>query len=145
MNRLLTRLMVTGVFMVIGWGIYQVSDVTDCSGPKSDAWAEGFIERMDAADADYATWDEFTTTTEFATYADRAEARYSVQYYTETIECLEGLQKEGLEFFWFEWQMYEAASVGNWDLADEYDQKSMVSLDGLEREYNKLAAKYNWE
>lgn len=145
MNRLVARLVIAGVFMAISWGIYQVADVTDCSGPKSDAWAEAFIDRMDEAEADYMGWDEYTTAAEFVAYADRAEARYSAQYYAETIECLEGVQKEGLEFFWFEWQMYESASMGDWDQADEWDEKSMVALDGLEREYDKLALKYNWD
>jgi hypothetical protein len=145
MNRGLTRLIIAGLFLAISWGVYQLSDVTDCSGPKSDAWAEAFIARMDEAEEDYMAWDESTTPSEFVAYADRAEARYTAQYNAETIECLEGLQKEGLEFFWFELQMYESASAGDWEQAEEWDQKSMASLEGLEREYNKLAAKYDWE
>jgi len=145
MNRLLARLVVIGVFAGIGWVGYQLSDVTDCSGPRSDAWAEATMGRLEAATQDYDSWNEYTTIAQFSTLTTRAEQRYRAQVAEETLSCIEGIQENTVDFFYYEWKMYEAAGRGDFYLAEEFDMESIVANEAMMRELDKIAAKYGWD
>jgi hypothetical protein len=138
-------LLVLGVFAGIGWVGYQLADVTECSGPRSDAWAEATLDRLDDAAADYDAWDSGTTRAQFGALADRAEARYQAQAAQATISCLETLQGHTEEFFYYEWQMYVYASQGNYDQADAYDWASIEANEAMMAELEAMAVEYGWD
>jgi len=81
---------------------------------------------------------------EYGDYAARAEERYQAQLSQKTVNCLETLQEHVVEFFRLEWKMYEAASEGNYELADEYDLASIESDEAASNEFNRLADEYDW-
>jgi hypothetical protein len=145
MNRLLTRFLVIGVIAGISWVGYQISDITDCSGPRSDAWANATISRLEAANHDYDSWNDYTTLAQFSALATRAEQRYKAQLSENTLSCIEDLQGQTVDFFYYEWKVYEAASEGDFYLAAEYDMDSIVAQEAMWREYEKMAAKYGWD
>jgi hypothetical protein len=145
MNRILTRLLVFGLFAGIGWVGYQISDVTDCSGPRSDAWADATINRLDAATHDYDSWNEYTSLAQFSVLANRAEQRYRAQLSEDTISCIEDLQEQTVDFFYYEWKMYEAAGKGDFYLANEYDKDAIIASEEMMRELEKMAEKYDWD
>lgn len=145
MQRSLPRLIITGIALAIGWVTYQLADVTDCSGPRSDEWAEATLARIETASDDYDAWGEDTTLAEFAAYAERAEARYQAQLAQDAISCIEDLQEHTVDFFHLEWKMYEAASEGQFDLAYEYDLDSAVAYEAMLSEIDKIAERYDWE
>jgi hypothetical protein len=145
MQRLPIRFVIAAVILGISWISYQAADVTDCSGPRSDAWADATLARLEAATEDYESWDEYTTLSEFSSLAQRAEQRYRAQVAEDTISCIDKLQDKTVEFFELEWKMYEAGSAGNFDLAYEYDMDSIAAYEAMMREIDKIAEKYDWE
>lgn len=145
MNRLLTRLLIIGLFAGLGWASYQLADVTDCSGPRSDAWADSTLARLEAAEQDYASWGDDTTLAQFASLAVRAEARHQAQLAEGTISCLENLQEHTVEFFFYEWKMYEAAGKGDFFQAAAFDEDSIAANEAMRRELETMASEYDWD
>jgi hypothetical protein len=145
MNRLISRFVVAGIILAISWIGYQISDVTDCDGPKANAWAEASIARMEAADVDYQSLSGSTTSSQFSAFAQKAEARYRAQLNQNTISCLDVLQEKFVEFFYDEWKMYETAAQGDFDAAEAYDIQSVQASEAIQRELDRLAAKYDWD
>lgn len=143
--RLVIRLAVVGIVMGVGWVSYQLSDITSCSGPKADAWAEATIDRMDAASSDYDSWSFSTTTNQFRQFAMRADERYKDQLAQETPNCLDDLQDLTEEFLYYEWKSYDAAAGGSFELAAQYDSDSIYALEAMEREFDKLANENDWQ
>jgi hypothetical protein len=146
MNRLVARLLISGVILAIGWGSYQLADITSCDGPKAEAWADGFVLRAETSLDDYDTWNVNTTpTSHFSSLAGRAEQRYTTQNSVEALECLETLQGQAVDLFYSEWQMYEAIVSGNWDLAANYETDFGDTFEAMDREFYRLAEEYDWD
>jgi len=55
MNRLITRIILVLVVLGGGWLTYQASDIYKCNGPKSRAWLNNTIIRLDEAVSDNKT------------------------------------------------------------------------------------------
>lgn len=145
MRRLGTRLVVMVVVLGIGWVGYMISDVTECDGPKADAWAEAYLARAEEWENDYWEWDDYTTSAQFTAYASRAEARYHAQLESDYPQCLENMNKEAAEVFYFDWKTYQAASVDNWQQAASYEEDMLEAMDAFLIEFDRLAVEYEWE
>lgn len=145
MRRLVSRLIGIGIALAIGWFLYQMDDVTGCDGPGSSDWFESTLVRLDEATADYGAWDEYSPAVAFDDYVVRAEERYQTQLSQKTVGCLETLQEQVTEFLHLEWRMYEAASEGNYELANQYDLESYDADNAVSEEFDRLAEKYGWE
>ncbi|NIS83512.1 MAG: hypothetical protein GTO14_25690 [Anaerolineales bacterium] len=145
MRRLFSRLVIVGILTAIGWIGYQISDFTTCEGPGAEAWVNATTDRLEAADYDYTSWDDYTTLGQFSVLAVQAEKRYREQLEQETIKCLKDLHDHNIDFFWYEWKMYEAASNGDFELAAQYDAESIRASEAAMREFDRMAEKYNWD
>ena len=145
MRSILTRLIGIGVVLGIAWFIYQMDDVTGCDGPGSDSWFDDTNARLEEANADYASWDDYTAINGIDDITVRAEARYQAQLSQKTVSCLETLQEHEIEFFRLEWKMYEAASKGNYELSYEYDLESYDADEAASNEFDRLAEEYDWD
>ncbi len=145
MRRLTIRLIVLGVVLGGSWLSYQLADVTSCEGPRSDAWAEASFDRGEAAVADWETIDQYTTAKDFASLSARSYARYAAQLEQETPSCLDELQSIMESFLYNDWKSYEAASQGDFQLAAEHEDQANQALREMEYEFDRLAAKYDWD
>ena len=145
MSRLVLRLAIPGIILAIGWVGYQLADVTDCSGPRSDEWASATMARLDAAETDYNSWNEAATSYQFTSLAGRAEQRYRAQLGQAHPSCLVELQNTTAEFFFSEWKMYEAAGSGDFETAARYDEDSVQAMEASQREIDTLAVKFDWD
>ena len=145
MRRLATRLIIMAIVLGGSWLSYQAADVTKCSGPKAEAWAESTLRRREAASKDYDSITLYTTYSQYALLEGRAEERYRSQVAQETPGCLNELQDLSVQFLYAEWKAYDAASDSNFELAAQYDDESIKALEAMEREFDRLAAKYRWE
>ena len=121
MRRLVIRLIVLGIVLGGSWLSYQAADVTKCSGPKAEAWAESTLTRREAATKDYDSITLSTTSSQYASLEARAEQRYQSQVAQETPSCLNELQDLMVQFLYAEWKAYGAASDYDFELAARYD------------------------
>jgi len=145
MRRIITRLIIIGIFAGIGWVGYQLADFTTCEGPRAEAWLDASMDRFEDSEIDYYSWNDYTTLNQFSLLAEHARERYHAQLNQETIACLEDLNDHNADFYWYEWKMYEAASKDDFLLAAQYDDDRFQSLEAMMRELDRMAAKYNWD
>jgi hypothetical protein len=145
MRSCMIRLLIAVAIIGGSWLVYQLADVTKCSGPQSQQWAETSLQRVTAANADlnYVTVD--TTPYEYDTLSTRAKARFTEQQDQSAPACLSDFQKDTSDALFYEWKFYESATAGNFDLASTELNSAAAARDAMQREYYSLAAKYNWD
>jgi hypothetical protein len=145
MRRITIRLIVAAIVFGGAWVVYQLSDFTDCSGPRAEAWADATVRRGEEAFGDHDTITAYTSLAEYAHLSNRAESRYRDQLAQSGPSCLDDLHDAFVEFFFTQWKMYQAASHGNFDLAVEYEDDTIRAFNRAHREYDRLAEQYNWD
>ncbi len=145
MRRLTKRLVIWGVVLGVSWIAYQLSDVTDCNGPKAEQWAEASFVRMDEANLALEGINESTTTAQFSTLASEAETRYIEQESQEGPSCLSDLQGITSEAFYYEWKTYDAAAAEDYEFAVTNLEKAESAHEAMESEYYRLEAEYGWD
>jgi len=145
MRRIGCRTLLFGLILLLGGISYLVSDYTSCSGPRAEDWAKDFASRLDVSYTDYDLVSEQTTATMFSTLANKAEQRYREQLAQSPPGCLSDFQELATSFFYYQWKAYEAASVGNYEQAVAFEDKFFDELYSMQREFDELANKYDWE
>jgi hypothetical protein len=143
--RLIIRLVVVGIVLAIAWVGYQLADITKCDGPKANAWAEAYFQRVDESTADMESISEYTSDYQFSILAARAQARYRFQEAELAPACLKTLQSKTTLFFWNEWQGYQSASIGDYASAANYFDNIDATLADIKNEIYRLAGKYDWD
>jgi len=145
MQRIAIRFFVILVVLGGGWIAYQLSDVTTCSGPKAESWANASLQRMDDSTNDMDSITDYTTTGQYNALEKRAKSRYIVQQNETAPKCLKELQTISTDTFYYEWKAFESFTDGYFDESIEYLEKAISSYENMEREFYQLAAKYKWD
>jgi hypothetical protein len=144
-GRLAVRLFILLIVACVGWLAYQLSDVTSCSGPKAENWADGTIERMDDSINDSDSINDYTRISEIQMIAIRAKSRYITQQNETAPSCMTDLQTNTTNVFYYEWKAYDSIVTGDYDIAYEYLDKYLSAFDAMEKEFYRLAGKYKWD
>jgi hypothetical protein len=129
MSRLLARLGVIGVILLIGWAVTSVEESGPCADSKVESWITQSTAILDSHDYTISG----------------SQSAYERQLQLDTPECLEKLQEQSLDIFYYSWKAEEAYQVGNYSLSTSYADKVEQAFIALETESDRLAAKYGWE
>jgi hypothetical protein len=138
-------LIVVGFVLGGGWLTYRIIESTKCSGPNAKQWATAFTQRLQESTADLATLNDSTNAAQFTSLAARAQARYTAQKNAYTPDCLSDLQIKAIQALWNEWQGYQSASVGNFDLSVTYMDNRDKTIGVLRTEFYSLSDRYKWD
>jgi hypothetical protein len=171
MKSLFSRVLVVIIVIGSGWLIYNASDYSKCSGPKSEAWLIATKSRLDDTISDEASSEAliqelFVPTptpgpsdstflpligsaitsakqNELKTLANNSHMRYLDQQSQETPSCLSELQGEVVKAFYYDWQYYLAAMEGDKELVNRYADEFNSARDEVIIELDKLSVKYD--
>jgi len=146
------RLIVIGS-IIVGGGFFfsmivssQSSDQASstCRQSEVERWFDKVEIRLSQQGNDYDSWDENTSTPGFSALASRAEDRYRQQHHQETPSCLKDLQSMIIDFFFYDWKCYEAASKGDFFLAADYEENLASISEKIIQETERLQAEHGW-
>lgn len=129
MSRLITRFVVFGIFLTVGWVSSQIKELGPCGGRAVDQW-------FDESDVILAEFDYDLQLTEQA---------YLAQQNVETPECLLELQAISVDLYYNAWLAEQAFARGDIGTANYYDDQALAAYDQLELEIERLIAEQGWE
>jgi len=129
MRRLVTRVVILGIFAFAGWVMTSIEEAGPCGSNAVDGW-------FDESTSIMATFD-YTLSS--------AKSAYERQLNVEYPECMKKLQEYSLDIYYYTWKAEEAYQSGDYSLSTSYYEKVDQAFANMETEADQLAKEHGWE